>query len=132
MEIGLGMNYSVFGIEGLAKHIKHLSDVTGNTSSFLPSTLASKSIMAGDKSSSKSKRSSDHDREHKSKKRNKHVDDDKRERKRKRKDGDKLRVVDDDPDEDMWVEKNIDMDGEKVRSLLCIVLPADSLSLFSC
>jgi hypothetical protein len=23
--------------------------------------------------------------------------------------------VDDDPDDDLWVEKNIDMDGERVR-----------------
>ena len=28
----------------------------------------------------------------------------------------KVRVIDDDPDEDMWVEKNIDMDGERVSN----------------
>jgi hypothetical protein len=62
-------------------------------------------------SKSKSERSSDH-----SKKRHKHGDDKERKAKRKRKD-DKLQVVDDDlEDEDMWVEKNIDMDGTTVRT----------------
>jgi hypothetical protein len=39
----------------------------------------------------------------------------KKEHKKKRKDESKTRIVDDDPnDEDLWVEKNIDMDGERV------------------
>lgn len=40
-------------------------------------------------------------------------------RRRKDKERNKLHITDDDPnDEDMWVEKNIDMDGERV-SLYC-------------
>ena len=61
---------------------------------------------------SKHKRSHDKgDREHK-KKRHKS---DKDGSKHKSKGDHKTRIVDDDPnDEDMWEEKNIDMDGEKV------------------
>jgi hypothetical protein len=36
---------------------------------------------------------------------------------RKRRKRDKLKIVDDDPNDDMWVEKNIDMDGEQVGGL---------------
>lgn len=74
--------------------------------------------MPSDKHSSKHKRSSDRDRdkEHKSKKRHKHRDDEGRTERKRKRDGEGLRVVDDDPnDEDMWVEKNIDNDGERVR-----------------
>lgn len=82
--------------------------------------------MGGDTdrpSSSKHKRHHDKDRdgEHKSTKRQKHGDhgkeSDRRSKKRssKGKEKDKLNIIDDDPDEDMWVEKNIDMDGENVR-----------------
>jgi hypothetical protein len=79
--------------------------------------------MAGDKHSSKSKREKDRDSD-KSKKRHKHRDDDgeRHGHKRKRKDEDKLHVVDDDLNEDMWVEKNIDMDGERVRLASFVVL----------
>ena len=56
------------------------------------------------------------ERKHKSKKREHHGESDNRRKykKHKVKDAD-IRVVDDDLDGDMWVEKNIDMDGEKVR-----------------
>jgi hypothetical protein len=73
--------------------------------------------------SKKHRRSGDKDKgegrsEHKSKKRHKHHDDDRRERKKTRKHDAQVRIVDDDPDdEDVWVEKNIDDDGERVRFL---------------
>lgn len=69
-----------------------------------------------------SKRSSKHrhsheksDREHKNKR--KHGSNKEGSHKRVRKDdSDHIHIVDDDPnDDDMWVEKNIDMDGEQVR-----------------
>ncbi|KAF7297774.1 Complexed with Cdc5 protein cwf19 [Mycena kentingensis (nom. inval.)] len=76
-------------------------------------------------SSSKHKRSK-HDPERKSKKRSKHDDDGGRKHKKSK----KLRIVDDDPDdEDMWVEKNIDMDGE--RPLATNIPTAESLKLTS-
>jgi hypothetical protein len=58
------------------------------------------------------------ERKHKSKKREHHGESDNRRKhkKHKVKDAD-IRVVDDDLDGDMWVEKNIDMDGEKVREV---------------
>ena len=59
------------------------------------------------------------DEEKKSKKRHKHHDDDKERKhksKRKRTDEGKSHIRDDDMDEDVWVEKNIDMEGEQVRS----------------
>jgi hypothetical protein len=64
----------------------------------------------------------DKDRKHKSKKRDRHGDADDRRKHKKRKEKEAVvRVVDDDLDgEDMWVEKNIDMDGEKVRKALHI------------
>nr|GAT50631.1 complexed with Cdc5 protein cwf19 [Mycena chlorophos] len=80
-----------------------------------------------DESSSKRKRSSKHDSEKKSKKRSKHDDGD---GERKHKKSKKLRIVDDDPnDDDMWVEKNIDMDGE--RPLATDIPTAESLKLTS-
>lgn len=59
------------------------------------------------------------EREYKSKRKHKHDKESGSSRKRSRKDdGDKLHIVDDDTnDEDMWVEKNIDMEGEVVRGL---------------
>ncbi|KAI0632175.1 CwfJ C-terminus 1-domain-containing protein-like protein [Trametes polyzona] len=56
----------------------------------------------------------DSDREHKSKRRHHDKSDKESSRKRSRKDdSDRLHIVDDDPnDDDMWVEKNIDMEGE--------------------
>jgi hypothetical protein len=60
----------------------------------------------------------DKERKHKSKKRDRHGDaDDKRKHKKRKEKEAVIRVVDDDLDEDMWVEKNIDMDGEKVREV---------------
>ncbi|KAI0712218.1 CwfJ C-terminus 1-domain-containing protein-like protein [Earliella scabrosa] len=71
--------------------------------------------MGGDdtKRSSKHKHKHDKDeREHKSKR--KHKSEKESSRKRSRKDEEHLRIVDDDvADDDMWVEKNIDMDGER-------------------
>ena len=44
----------------------------------------------------------------------------------------RVNIVDEDPDEDMWVEKNIDMEGEIVRaSTLCAVLDSVVLTLLS-
>ena len=59
------------------------------------------------------------ERKHKSKKREHHGESDDRRKHKKRKDkGAVVRVVDDDLDgEDMWVEKNVDMDGEEVRNV---------------
>jgi hypothetical protein len=75
-------------------------------------------MMVNTKQSSKLERSLDKDSERKSKKRRKH-DQDGRKHKHRRKDSDKLHIVDDDPnDDDMWVEKNIDMDGERVSIAL--------------
>ena len=56
------------------------------------------------------------ERKHKSKKREHHGELDDRRKHKKRKDKEAVvRVVDDDLEgEDMWVEKNIDMDGEEV------------------
>ena len=74
--------------------------------------------MADDKTRSKHRhsRENDGDSEKKSRKRHKHEEDGDRKHKKKRKHEDKgSRIVDDDPDEDLWVEKNIDMDGERVR-----------------
>ncbi len=72
--------------------------------------------MAGGDTKRSSKHKKD-DREHKSKRKHKsEKDDSSSTRKRSRKDdGDHLHIVDEDPDDDMWVEKNIDMDGERVR-----------------
>lgn len=63
-------------------------------------------------------RSREKDSERKHRKRRKDDDNDEGSRKtkhRKKDSGRKLKIVDDNPDdEDMWVEKNIDMDGERV------------------
>ncbi|KAI0770353.1 CwfJ C-terminus 1-domain-containing protein-like protein [Fomes fomentarius] len=75
--------------------------------------------MGGDDSKRPSKHKHRHrdkdEREYKSKRKHKHDKESGSSRKRSRKDdgGDKLHIVDDDlNDEDMWVEKNIDMEGE--------------------
>lgn len=74
-------------------------------------------------SSSKHKRHHDKEKDgdHRSKKRHKYGDDERdserRSKKRSSKGKDKLNIIDDDPDEDMWVEKNIDVNGENVRIL---------------
>jgi len=65
-------------------------------------------------SKSKHKRSHDKDRDSSSRKRAKHKHHSK---KSSKKSEDHLHIVDDAvDDEDMWVEKNVDMDGEKVLS----------------
>jgi hypothetical protein len=66
----------------------------------------------------------DKERKHKSKKHERHghgdADDKRKHKKRKEKEA-VVRVVDDDLDgQDMWVEKNIDMDGEKASNGLYI------------
>ena len=67
---------------------------------------------ASSSTKSKHKRSHDKDRDSSSRKRAKHKHHSK---KLGKKNEDHLHVVDDDVDgEDMWVEKNVDMDGEKV------------------
>jgi hypothetical protein len=79
-------------------------------------TFPSLQIMEAASSSSRSKhkRSHDKDRDSSSRKRAKHKHHSK---KPSKKTEDHLHVVDDDvDDEDMWVEKNVDMDGEKVPS----------------
>ena len=78
-------------------------------------TLTSLQTMeAASSSRSKHKRSHDKDRDSSSRKRAKHKHHSK---KSSKKSEDHLHVVDDDvDDEDMWVEKNVDMDGEKVLS----------------
>jgi hypothetical protein len=64
----------------------------------------------------------DKDRKHKSKKRDRHDTDDKRKYKKRKEKEAVVRVVDDDLDgDDMWVEKNVDMDGKKAsKSPSCI------------
>ena len=52
--------------------------------------------------------------ERRSKRRHKNEKDDKG----KRKDDKHVKVIDDDPYEEIWVEKNIDMDGEKASASL--------------
>lgn len=61
----------------------------------------------------------DKERKHKSKKREHHGESDDRRKHKKRKEKEAvIRVVDDDLDgEDMWVEKNIDEDGEKASEV---------------
>jgi hypothetical protein len=55
----------------------------------------------------------DKDRKHKLKKRDRHDTDDKRKHKKRKEKDAVVRVVDDDIDgDDMWVEKNVDMDGD--------------------
>ncbi|KAJ7644275.1 CwfJ C-terminus 1-domain-containing protein-like protein [Roridomyces roridus] len=79
-------------------------------------------------SSSKHKRSRKDDPDRKHKKRSKHDDDDAH-RKHKKSKKQKLEIVDDDGDDEMWVEKNIDMDGE--RPLATTIPTAESLKLTS-
>lgn len=72
-----------------------------------------------EKRSSKHKHSRDKlDHEHKSKRKHRSDKDESSKRRRHSKDEDNVRIADDDPDDDMWVEKNIDMDGENVS--ICI------------
>ncbi|KAJ6512106.1 CwfJ C-terminus 1-domain-containing protein-like protein [Mycena vitilis] len=80
-----------------------------------------------DQPSSKHKRSRQEDPDRKSKKRSKHADEDSSRKHKKLK---KLKIVDDDPnDDELWVEKNIDMDGE--RPIATTIPTAESLKLTS-
>lgn len=73
------------------------------------------------------KRSGDKDSESSSRKRVKHKHSSKK--RSPKKDG-RAKIVDDDPnDEDMWVEKNVDMDGEKVRPTCLFWLENHSKSI---
>ncbi|KAH7890545.1 CwfJ C-terminus 1-domain-containing protein-like protein [Phlebopus sp. FC_14] len=76
-----------------------------------------------DKHSSKHKRSREKDHEHKSKKKHRSSHESRKKHK-------SIHITDDDPnDDDMWVEKNIDLDGER---LLATDIPtAESLKLTS-
>ncbi|KAF5362872.1 hypothetical protein D9758_007112 [Tetrapyrgos nigripes] len=85
------------------------------------------------KKRSKHKRSDDKERDHSSKKRHKHDRDDSSRKKHKHKQNKSssgVKIVDDDPDDDdMWVEKNIDMEGERI--LATDIPTAESLKLTS-
>ncbi|KAI0075064.1 hypothetical protein K474DRAFT_1664650 [Panus rudis PR-1116 ss-1] len=84
----------------------------------------------GEDATSSKHRSSRDDREHKSKKRRKDDGEGKSKKKRKDRKTDTLHIVDDDPDdEDMWEEKNIDMDGE--QDVAANIPTAESLKLKS-
>ena len=74
--------------------------------------------MGGDDAKHSSKHRHRHDKEgHRSKRKHKSEKDGSSRKRSRKDDGDHLKIVDDDPnDEDMWVEKNIDMDGDIVRS----------------
>ena len=82
--------------------------------------------MAGDdsKRSSKHKHRRDKDdREHKSKRKHKSEEGGSSRKRSRQDDREHLHIVDEDVnDEDMWVEKNIDMEGEVVRTPSCVVL----------
>ncbi|TRM64016.1 CwfJ C-terminus 1-domain-containing protein-like protein [Schizophyllum amplum] len=72
-----------------------------------------------DEQSTSKRRHREKDDDKKSKKRHKHHDDDKggkHKHKRKRTDDGKSHIRDEDMDEDVWVEKNIDMEGEQVSN----------------
>ena len=77
-----------------------------------------------EKNASKHEKHRDKDTDRKHKKRRKHDDDDDSDRHRKHKhrkrdkDESKVNIVDDGDEEKLWVEKDIDMDGERVRKNL--------------
>ncbi|KAG6897766.1 hypothetical protein C0992_011435 [Termitomyces sp. T32_za158] len=85
------------------------------------------------KHSSRRERSRERDSNRKSKKRRKHDDHGGKHKHRKKDKSDhNIHIVDDDPDDDdMWVEKNIDMDGEKASVLAADIPTAKSLKLTS-
>lgn len=78
---------------------------------------------SSEKHSSKHEKHRDKDTDRKHKKRRKHDDNDDSDRHRKHKhrkrdkDESKVNIVDDGEEEKLWVEKDIDMDGERVRNL---------------
>lgn len=85
-----------------------------------------------DEQSTSKRRHREKDDDKKSKKRHKHHDDDKggkHKHKRKRTDDGKSHIRDEDMDEDVWVEKNIDMEGE--QPLATDIPTAGSLKLKS-
>ena len=73
-------------------------------------------------STQKRRRDNERDSKHSSKKKHRHSSDPNSHRSEKHKDKAErnkskgsVRIVDEDPDEDMWIERNIDMDGTHVR-----------------
>ncbi|RDB18086.1 CWF19-like protein 2 [Hypsizygus marmoreus] len=83
------------------------------------------------KSSSQKESFHEHDSERHIKKRRKHEDEGRKRKHRKKGTSDgSVQIVDDDPnDDDMWVEKNIDMEGERV--LATDIPTAESLKITS-
>ncbi|KZT28863.1 hypothetical protein NEOLEDRAFT_1129124 [Neolentinus lepideus HHB14362 ss-1] len=82
----------------------------------------------GEQVHTKHKRS--HDKEHKSKKRHRDEDDLERKKSKRKEKGSKMKIVDEDvDDDDMWMEKNIDMEGE--QPLATDIPTAESLKLTS-
>ena len=76
----------------------------------------------GKHSSKKRSHEASADKEHRHKKRHRDRDDEasgssKSKRKEKKSSSGSTRIVDEDINDDMWEEKNIDMDGEIVRSV---------------
>jgi len=72
---------------------------------------------------SKLERPQDRDSGRKRKKRDKHDDGGRKHKHRRKGSESKVQIVDDDPnDDDIWVEKNIDMDGERVSPILGMCL----------
>jgi len=67
-----------------------------------------------DKRSSKHKRN--RDKEHRDGKK-KHKSGHESSKKRRQREHDVVHITDDDPSDDMWIEKNIDLDGERVRTM---------------
>lgn len=98
--------------------MESVSQRVGFSGSGVRVSSSSRPIIMGEElenHSTKHKRSNEKDGERKTKKRHKH---DHSSRNKRRRDDEKLQIVDDDPnDDEMWVEKNIDMDGERVRTL---------------
>ncbi|KAH0586099.1 hypothetical protein H2248_007370 [Termitomyces sp. 'cryptogamus'] len=85
---------------------------------------------ATSKGSSRRERSRERDTDRKSKKQKKHNDHGGKHKHRSKNNSyHNVHIVDDDPDDDMWVEKNIDMDGERV--LTADIPTAKSLKLTS-
>ncbi|KAL4251855.1 Cwf19-like protein [Abortiporus biennis] len=82
----------------------------------------------GEKSTSKHKRNHDNDDSDRKHKRRRHSPDSSGSKRNKKK-GSKLHIADDNAEEDMWEEKNIDMDGE--QPIATDIPTADTLSLTS-
>jgi len=116
------------------------SDVNTPRHSFLDITMDEKSSSKRSKTKHEKHKDSDPDRKHKkraredeegkgSRKKHKHRKSEKG-KERDKKGEHKVEIVDDDPnDEGMWVEKDITMDGERVRNYL-FMFDVSSLLIF--